>query len=190
VRAVVVYESVYGNTRAIAEAIAAGLGDHADVALRRVADADAETLRDARLLVVGAPTHMHGLPTSWSRRLAARAAEEDGHTGVEPHASEGPGLRTWLSQVAGGDLSAAAFDTRIDRSAALTGAAARGIARRLHRRGCTLVAEPESFFVEDSEGPLEEGEVARARAWGSSLAARIEPEATSHSASHREGAGS
>ena len=179
VRAVVVYESIYGNTRVVAEAIAAGLGDHADVIVRRVADADAETLQGARLLVVGGPTHLHGLATSLSRRMAVKAAEEDGHTGVEPQAAEGPGLRAWLSELAGGDLSAAAFDTRIDRSAALTGAAARGIARRLHRRGCTLVAEPESFFVEDSEGPLGEGEVARARAWGASLAARVDPEGAS-----------
>jgi Flavodoxin domain len=174
VRAVVVYESVYGNTRAVAEAIAAGLADHADVALRRVAEVDAEALHGARLLVVGGPTHMHGLATSLSRRMAVKAAEEDGHTDVEPHASEEPGLRAWLSALDGADLSAAAFDTRIDRSAALTGSAARGISRRLHRRGFTLVADPESFFVEDGEGPLEEGELARARAWGASLAAGIQ----------------
>src|SRR4249919_2469357 len=104
VRAVVVYESVYGNTRAVAEAIAAGLADHADVALRRVAEVDAEALHGARLLVVGGPTHMHGLATSLSRRMAVKAAEEDGHTDVEPHASEEPGLRAWLSALDGADL--------------------------------------------------------------------------------------
>ena len=172
-RAVVVYESIYGNTRAVAEAIAAGLGDHADVTVLRVADAGADALHGAELLVVGAPTHMHGLPTSLSRRMSVQAAQEDRHGDVEPRAAEGPGLRAWLSELVGGDLRAAAFDTRLDRSAALTGAAARGIARRLHRRGCRLVAEPESFFVEDSEGPLEDGEVARARAWGASLAGQV-----------------
>ena len=187
VQAIVVYESIYGNTRAVAEAIAAGLGDHATVVVRRVAEADDEVLRGARLLVVGGPTHMHGLATSLSRRMAVKGAQEDGHTGVEPFASEEPGLRGWLSAVEGAGLSAAAFDTRIDRSAALTGSAARGISKRLHRRGFTLIAEPESFLVEDSEGPLEEGELARARAWGASLAASIEPEGSARSA-NREGA--
>jgi hypothetical protein len=174
VRAVVVYESIYGNTRAIAEAIAAELEESADVAVVPVAGPGA--LHGARLLVVGGPTHMHGLSTSLSRRLAAQAAEEDEYIRVEPDAADGAGLRTWLSGLPGSGLSAAAFDTRLDRSAALTGAAARGIARRLHRRGCTLVAEPESFFVTDSEGPLEDGEAARARAWGAALGARIATE--------------
>ena len=185
-RAIVVYESVYGNTRAVAEAIAAGLGDHANAVVLRVADANDEALQGARLLVVGGPTHMHGLATSLSRRMAVKAAEEDGHTSVEPHASDEPGLRSWLSALEGADLSAAAFDTRIDRSAALTGTAARGISKRLHRHGFTLIAKPESFFVEDGEGPLAEGELARARAWGASLAARIEPEGSSHSANSEE----
>ena len=65
---------------------------------------------------------------------------------------------------------AAAFDTRIDKPPALTGVAARGIAKRLGRRGWKLVAEPESFFVEDSEGPLADGELERAREWGKALA--------------------
>ena len=76
-RAVVVYESIYGNTRAVAEAIAAGLAEHADVVVFPVAEADAQALAGARLLVVGGPTHMHGLPTSFSRRMSVKAAEED-----------------------------------------------------------------------------------------------------------------
>ena len=116
-RAVVVHESIYGKTRAIAEAIAEGLG--ADVAVLNVAEVDAGAL---------------------------------------------------LSDLVGDGFSAAAFDTRLDRSPAVTGAAARGIAKRLQRRGCKLIAEPESFFVVESEGPLEDGEAARARAWGAALA--------------------
>lgn len=178
-RAIVVYESIYGNTRAVAGAIAAGLSEHADVVVRRVAEADDKALDGVHLLVVGGPTHMHGLPTSLSRRMAVKAAEEDGHAGVEPHASDEPGIRAWLSALEGAKLRAAAFDTRIDRSPALTGSAARGISGRLHHRGFTLAAEPESFFVEDSEGPLDEGELERARAWGASLAAHIDPQESS-----------
>jgi hypothetical protein len=48
--------------------------------------------------------------------------------------------------------------------------AARGIAKRLRRRGFETIAEPESFLVEESEGPLAAGEVDRARRWGEALA--------------------
>jgi hypothetical protein len=167
-KAVVAYESIYGNTRRIAEAIAAGLEPLGEVAVISVNHEDSGGADGADLLVVGGPTHMHGLATSMSRKQAAQAAEEE-DVSVEPGAAEGPGLRNWLSERAGEGTPAAAFDTRIDRSAVLTGAAARGIAKRLRRRGYELLADPESFFVEDSEGPLAAGELDRARAWGESL---------------------
>jgi hypothetical protein len=81
-----------------------------------------------------------------------------------------PGLRTWLRDLSPAAAHhAAAFDTRLDRSPWLTGVAARGIARRLRRLGMEVIAT-ESFLVEDAEGPLEEGELERARAWGIELA--------------------
>jgi len=162
--ALVVYESMYGNTRAIAEAIADGLGG---APLRSVNDASEP---EADLLVVGGPTHMHGLATSGSRKMAAEAVKEDGHGELVPGATDGPGLRHWLRDLPKtGGGRAATFDTRLDRSAALTGSAARGIARRLRRRGYEVVGS-ESFLVEDAEGPLEDGELDRARAWGAELA--------------------
>jgi hypothetical protein len=89
---------------------------------------------------------------------------------MEPGATDGPGLRGWLGELPKADgARAATFDTRLDRSAALTGSASRGIARRLRRHGYEIVAR-ESFLVEDSEGPLEDGELDRARAWGAQLA--------------------
>ena len=162
--ALVIYESMYGNTHAVADAIAAGLG--------------AETLpvheagkvpADLDLLVVGGPTHMHGLTTSLSRKMAVSAAKEDAAR-VEPGATDEPSLRQWLRDLdVPGATRAAAFDTRGDARAALTGSAARGIARRLRRHGLDVV-DRQSFLVADSEGPLEEGELERARAWGASLA--------------------
>lgn len=166
-KSIVMYESIYGNTRRIAEAIAEGLGGAQVVP---VADVDDQVLADVDLLVAGGPTHMHGMTTSLSRKLAVDGAKEDGHADVEPDAGEGPGLRGRLAQLDGNGRTAAAFDTRIDRSPALVGSAARGIARRLRHRGYALAAEPESFFVEDAEGPLAEGEIDRARAWGQTLA--------------------
>jgi hypothetical protein len=170
VRVIVAHESMYGNTRQIAEAIAAGLERLVEVEVTSVNHGDASAADDADALIVGGPTHMHGLATSMSRKQAAQAAEEEEDVSVEPGAADGPGLRKWLTQRSGDGRPAAAFDTRLDRSPVLTGAAARGIAKRLRRRGFQLVADPESFLVEDSEGPLAEGELDRARAWGESLA--------------------
>ena len=169
-KAIVAYESMYGNTRQIAEAIAAGLAPLGDVQVASVNDGDAAAADGADLLIVGGPTHIHGLATEMSRKGVAKAAEEEeGHVDLEPGAADGPGLRKWLAQRSGDGRSAAAFDTRIDRSPLLTGSAARGIAKRLRRRGYELIADPESFFVEDTEGPLAEGELDRAQAWAKSL---------------------
>jgi hypothetical protein len=166
VNAIVVYESIYGNTRAVAEAIAEGLGAEAVP----VQEAPAEAA-EADLLVVGGPTHMHGLTTHRSRELAVAAAREDGHASVEPHAADELGLRAWLRDLRPREERwAASFDTRLDRSPLLTGVAARAIGRRLTRRSYHVLAT-ESFLVEDAEGPLLDGELDRARAWGAELAA-------------------
>lgn len=163
--ALVVYESIYGNTRAIAEAIAEGLGG-AEV---RPVHEGRSRLDGAELLVVGGPTHMHGLATTRSRQIAAEAVHEDGGSQVEPGAAAEPGLRAWLRDLPHVDQArAAAFDTRGDKSPWLTGAASRGIAKRLRRHGYEIVGT-ESFVVEDSEGPLESGELERAREWGRQL---------------------
>jgi hypothetical protein len=165
-KALVVYESVYGNTRAIAEAIADGLGGAPVV---QVSKADSP---EVELLIVGGPTHMHGLASARSRHVAAAAAEEDGIK-VEPDAAAEPGLRSWLRDLPNGaSARAAAFDTRLDRAPWVTGLASRGIAKRLRHRGYEVVAT-ESFLVADSEGPLEEGELDRARAWGAELAVSL-----------------
>jgi hypothetical protein len=164
--AIVVYESMYGNTRAIGEAIAEGMGGVPVLAVHEAAGRELAV----DLLVVGGPTHMHGLATTRSRQLAVEAAHEDGGGHVEPGATAEPGLRAWLRDLAPSTARrAAAFDTRLDKSPWLTGVASRGIARRLRGRGIDALAT-ESFLVEDSEGPLEEGEFERARAWGAELA--------------------
>jgi glutathione S-transferase len=164
--AIVVYESVYGNTRAIAEAVAEGMGGAPVFPVQEAA----RHRGTVDLLVVGGPTHVYGLSTALSRRLAAEAAHEDGEKHIEPGVTDEPGLRAWLRDLTPGSAHhAAAFDTRLDKSAWITGVAAHGIARRLRRHGIDVVAT-ESFLVEDSEGPLEAGELDRAREWGVQLA--------------------
>ena len=165
-RASVIYESVYGNTRAVAEAIAEGLGG-ADLFPVHEAGPVAQ---EVDLLIVGGPTHMHGMTTARTRQLAVDAVHEDGDAHIEPGAAEEPGLRAWIRDLPGVEgRPAATFDTRADKSPWITGAASRGIAKRLARRGYEIVSS-ESFLVEDSEGPLAEGELDRARAWGAELA--------------------
>ena len=165
----VIYESMYGNTHAIADAIAEGArstGADVTVAPVSAAPSGAEAVD---LLVVGGPTHMHGLASELSRKMAAKSAEEDGHA-LDPAGTEGPGLRDWLRRLDHAQgASAAAFDTRGDAKSALTGSAARGIARRLHRHGYA-VTDRASFLVDDAEGPLADGELDRAKAWGAQLA--------------------
>jgi hypothetical protein len=107
-----------------------------------------------------------------SRKMAVKGAEEDSDVELDPAARSERGVRDLLADLGGGG-AAAAFDTRIDKSPALTGSAARGIAKRLRRRGFTVVADPESFFVDDAEGPLAEGELERAREWGASLRSKL-----------------
>jgi flavodoxin len=166
--ALVVYESVYGNTRAIAEAIAEGLGGARTTAVHA---ADGAEVAQAELLVVGGPTHMHSLATQMSRKVALQAALEDGREHhAEPNAAAEPGLRVWLRDLPERrGARAAAFDTRLDRSTAMTGSACRGIARRLRHRGYEIAGFG-SFLVADNEGPLEDGELDRARDWGRELA--------------------
>lgn len=166
-RAVVVYESIYGNTRAVAEAIAAGLAPYATVL--PVGQATPDQLAVVDLLVVGAPTHMHGLSRSGTRRLAVKTARRpDNRIAVEPQAA-GPGVREWLASIGRLSCQAVAFDTRLDGLALLTGRASWSISRLLRRHGAHLVAHSRSFLL-DKQSQLLEGELDRARTWGESLA--------------------
>ena len=169
-RALVVYESMFGNTRVVAGEIADGLRVGYEVTLVPVAEATAELVAGADLLVVGAPTHMHGLSSASSRRTAAKATTKDGsELRLDPDAS-GPGMRDWLHDIGRGDGLAAAFDTRINGVPAFTGRASRPIAKLLKRRGYRLIAAPQSFLV-SSQSTLLDGEAERARRWGMTIGA-------------------
>jgi hypothetical protein len=168
---VVLFESLFGNTHEVAEAIADGArtaDPAAEVACVRVAEADLEKIRAADLLVVGGPTHIRGMTSGLSRKMGLSAEEKKDEAEqheIEPGA-EGPGVRDWFADLpkAAKGSKAAAFDTRGD--ARMAGGAAHGIARRLRSHGYELVAEPEGFIIEGTEGPLRAGESDRARAWG------------------------
>jgi hypothetical protein len=167
-RALVVYESMFGNTRVVASHAADGLRAGYEVTLVPVAGATEDLLASADLLVVGGPTHMHGLSSAMSRRMAAQAAAKpDSGLSLDPDAA-GPGVHDLLKRPGVWPALAAAFDTRINGVPAFTGQASRRIARLLRRRGCRLIAAPESFLL-SPEGTLADGEAARARRWGEAL---------------------
>jgi hypothetical protein len=171
-RAVVVYESMYGNTHLVADAVAEGLAPLGEVAVVPVAGATADVLASADLVVVGGPTHVHGMSTGLSRKGAVTdAAKPDRDLQLDPDA-EGPGLRDWFDVVDALPAKAAAFDTRMPGPPAVTGRASKGIAKRLRRHGCELVEEPTSFLV-TKDNHLADDERAHARTWGAELAALL-----------------
>jgi hypothetical protein len=167
-KALVVYESMYGNTREIAEAIATGIGEHADVHLVPTAEALDALTEHPDLLVMGGPTHVHGMSRASTRRAAIADGRKPGsELQVDPQA-EGPGVRDVLESIKSLETRAAAFDTRLPASGWISGRAAKGIARGLRRRGADLVVAPESFSV-DKDSRLVAGEAERARRWGAQL---------------------
>ncbi|MGI6377126.1 MAG: flavodoxin family protein [Anaerolineae bacterium] len=161
-QALVVYESFFGNTERVANAVGAGIGEAVvgepgAVAVRKVSEVSPADLAGLQLLVVGAPTR------------AFRPS---------------PGVAQWLRGLSVGALSGvavAAFDTRIspqDANSAvlrfmvrLFGWAAEKIAKGLTARGGHEAAPAMGFFVAASEGPLKEGELDRAAAWARQVVA-------------------
>jgi hypothetical protein len=171
VHALVVYESMFGNTHTVATHIGDGIGTFFEATVVPVHDATPEQIADADLVVVGGPTHIHGMSSERSRAGAADIAAKEDDLQLEPDAL-GEGLRDWfhdLADDAGQGRLAAAFDTRVHASALLTGQASNGIAKRLRSHGFDLAVDRESFFV-DKSNHLEPGEAERATEWGRSVA--------------------
>jgi len=135
-RILAVFESMFGATEQIARAVGKGLT--AEVV--NVDDAPAD-LTGVDLLVAGGPTHAHGMSRATTRKSAA-------DQGDQPNRAKS-GVREWLGSLGPvpQGLPVAAFDTRLDKSRLLTGAASLGIAKLLRRRGCRMAAPAESFFV-------------------------------------------
>jgi len=167
-RALVVYESMYGNTHVVATSIAAGLQSTHEVTLVPVTRATPELVARADLLVAGGPTHMHGTSSGASRRMAADTAHKRGSgLSMDPDA-DCPGIRGWLDGIGAGDALAVAFDTRFSGAAVLTGRASRAISQELKHHGYHLIEVPESFFV-SKQNKLLAGEAERAYAWGARI---------------------
>lgn len=154
-KALVVYDSMFGNTEQVAQAMAAVLAEQMDATARRVSDVQPAELTGLDLLIVGSPTQaFQPLPTT--KKLL---------DGLPAHSLHG--------------VKVAAFDTRIDVAdvgnrfltfmVSLFGYAAKPIAKRLQKKGGELVAPPEGFIVNGKEGPLKDGERERAAAWAKAV---------------------
>jgi flavodoxin len=145
-KALIVYDSLYGNTEKIARAIAEAITPPAEVKVLRASEASPSELASIDLLIVGSPTH-----------------------GGRPM----PAIQDLLNKVPKLSLKGikvAAFDTRIPtKLVRMFGYAAGRIARNLKGKGGTLIAPPEGFFVTASKGPLKEGELERASGWAKGM---------------------
>jgi hypothetical protein len=164
-QAVVIYESMFGNTAAVAEAVARGLArEGVGVACREVGAVDATEAAAAGLLVLGAPTHTFSLSDTATREDAVRRGARSARTER--------GLREWLatSSPARPGQVVATFDTRLVALRRLRAAGAEKAADLARRHGFVVVGEPAGFLVEGTQGPLVDGEIERAEAWGARLA--------------------
>lgn len=168
-KALVVYESMYGNTRHIAEAIAEGLRWSFPTEVVLADDPGALDLEEVELVVVGAPTHAWGLSRKRTREGAALDAVKHPDHLLESVATK-TGVREWMQELQRQPgLRGVAFDTRLDKSKLVTGSAGRAIQRGLHRAGVSVITKPQSFVVTGMAGPLSPGEIERANQWGEEL---------------------
>lgn len=164
-KALVVYESMWGNTRRIAEAVADGLRQSMDVDLVTVDEAPTDPGTDIGLIVAGGPTHAFSMSRAATRTDALNRGASEGN----PQS----GLREWLDKLPVGQhpQRIATFDTRVAKVRHFPGSAAKAAAKAAHRHGFDRAIHVESFYVDDVEGPLLDGELDRATAWAREIAA-------------------
>jgi hypothetical protein len=171
-KAVVVYQSLWGSTAAIARAIAEGLGSGA-VALT-TSEATPEAIAGATLIVAGCPVHAFNLPSVATVEQAV--AKPVGEKAVAANSSHRL-MRDWLEELHKGSGRSAAFDTRVRGPLGKGGASK--IAARLEGAGYSALVKREGFFVAmkgaevTKDGMLLPGEVDRAREWGRAMAAAL-----------------
>ncbi len=159
--AIVVYESLWGNTAAIARAIAEGIGP--DARALTTDEATPDIVSEADLIVAGAPVLAFRLPSDAIRDSIA-TGERNAPT---PPDLSHPSMRTWLAGLPAGHAAVASFETRLRWS---PGGATGGIDSGLRKAGYRPLAKAQRFVVTGKYGPLRDGEVDRARRWGEELA--------------------
>jgi flavodoxin len=165
--ALVIFESMWGNTEKVARALAAGLETRAAVEVLDVAGEVPSELTGVDLVVVGGPTHAFSMSRESTRKDAVAKGAAAGHAQR--------GIREWLDGLPEGDVAVATFDTRVGKVKHLPGSAAKKAAKEVRRHHVGRVIDSESFYVDDMEGPLLDGELERAEEWGVALAGSVVP---------------
>jgi Flavodoxin len=165
-RALVVYESMYGNTETVARAVADGLTEAGfETAVAEVGTAPT-ALREFDLVAAGGPTHAFSMSRASTREDAAAK-------GYGPIVSTGIGLREWIESLEPADgVAVATFDTRV-RHPRVPGSAARAARKHLRQQGFRAVDPATTFWVDGMDGPLLDDEEDRARHWGADLGAGV-----------------
>lgn len=159
-KSVVVYESLWGNTAAVARAIAEGLGP--DAQALSTAEASADVVTQADLIVAGAPVFAFRLSSDRTRE-DIRAHPDPG---TPPPDLSHPSLQAWLDALPVGSAACAAYDTQVRGP---FGKGSPTIAKAMKAKGYRLIARPEGFIVKGKQGPLRPGELDRAKRWGETL---------------------
>lgn len=162
--AIVVFETLWGNTEHVAREIAEGIG-HESTEVMDAVSAPAALESDVDLLVVGGPTHAFSMSSEKTRE----SARQQGAENIPLR-----GIREWIGSLSspGRDVAVATFDTRVT-SPRLPGSAAKKAMKRLVALGFRPAARPESFGVHGYSGPVTDGELERARRWGEQLGADL-----------------
>jgi hypothetical protein len=162
-KVIVVYESHWGHTAAVAQAIADGFGPEAQALTTD--EAVPATVAEADLIIAGAPVMAFSLPSD--RMLATLAGDTKAPTPPDlSHMS----MRSWLDRLPSGHGLSAEFETGLRWS---PGGATGGIGHKLEQAGFKRLAKSQRFVVKGSYGPLREGELDRAQQWGTELAAAM-----------------
>jgi hypothetical protein len=160
-RAIVVYESHWGNTAAVARAVADGLGPEARALTTD--EAVGPAIEGVDLIVAGAPVMALRLPTEGTLEGLAHKPAKDGNPPDLSH----PSMRSWLAGLPVGHGRGAAFETGLRWS---PGGATGSIESELRRSGYASITRSRRFVVTGASGPLKVGEIERAQAWGVELA--------------------
>lgn len=152
----VIYDSAYGNTEKIARAIGDALGSPPDVTVLQVGEVAPAHLAGLGLLIVGSPTQRFSATAAISSFL--KGLPEQGLKGVKVAAFDTRFTREHMKSIS----SVLSFSAGIVGDSAY---AAKSIASGLKKKGGELLAPPDGFYVEDTEGPLMKGELERAAGW-------------------------
>jgi flavodoxin I len=158
-KTLIVYDSFFGNTEQIAQAIGRGLGAPEGVEVVRVGSATPDKLRGVELLIVGSPTR--GFRPSEATAKFLKALPVAGLAGVKVAAFD--------TRVSPQDVNNRFLNFMVKRF----GYAAEPIAQKLTQKGGSQVIAPEGFIVKGTEGPLKTGESERAANWAAAVAKAI-----------------